>query len=108
VKTFQRPVFTSPLQNLEGLNEGQTTRLECRLIPVGDPTLKVEWFRNEQPIETSKSFHNQSSTPRPLFFFCFCARNPPSENQLGSISKKEEKKTMELSAVFELFLTRDM
>ncbi|KAK8746938.1 hypothetical protein OTU49_016904 [Cherax quadricarinatus] len=52
-RTFQRPVFTQPLQNLDSLSEGETAHFECRLIPVGDPKLKVEWFRNEKPIETS-------------------------------------------------------
>lgn len=53
--TRQRPVFTQPLQNIDFIAEGQTAHFECRLIPVGDPTLKVEWFRNEQPLETSKT-----------------------------------------------------
>ncbi|XP_042888253.1 titin-like isoform X7 [Penaeus japonicus] len=53
VRTFQRPVFTQPLQNLDNLTENETAHFECRLIPVGDPNLKVEWFRNEKPIETS-------------------------------------------------------
>ncbi|RZF44390.1 hypothetical protein LSTR_LSTR016710, partial [Laodelphax striatellus] len=51
--TRQRPVFTQPLQNIDNIAEGQTAHFECRLIPVGDPTLKVEWFRNEKPLETS-------------------------------------------------------
>ncbi|XP_068082222.1 titin [Anabrus simplex] len=51
--TRQRPVFTQPLQNIDAIAEGQTAHFECRLIPVGDPTLKVEWFRNEKPLETS-------------------------------------------------------
>jgi titin len=50
--TTQRPMFTAPLQNIDPIAEGQTAHFECRLIPVNDPTLKVEWFRNEQPIET--------------------------------------------------------
>ncbi|OXU24124.1 hypothetical protein TSAR_014966 [Trichomalopsis sarcophagae] len=52
-QTRQRPVFTQPLQNIDAIAEGQTAHFECRLIPVGDPTLKVEWFRNEKPLETS-------------------------------------------------------
>jgi titin len=53
--TTQRPMFTAPLQNIDPIAEGQTAHFECRLIPVNDPTLKVEWFRNEQPIETGKN-----------------------------------------------------
>lgn len=51
--TRQRPVFTQPLQNIDSITEGQTAHFECRLIPVGDPTLKVEWYRNEKVIEDS-------------------------------------------------------
>ncbi|XP_054275488.1 titin isoform X3 [Macrosteles quadrilineatus] len=51
--TRQRPVFTQPLQNIDSIAESATAHFECRLIPVGDPTLKVEWFRNEKPLETS-------------------------------------------------------
>lgn len=51
--TRQRPVFTQPLQNIDSILEAQTAHFECRLIPVGDPTLKVEWFRNEKPLEDS-------------------------------------------------------
>lgn len=51
--TRQRPVFTQPLQNIDNITEAQTAHFECRLIPVGDPTLKVEWFRNEKPLEDS-------------------------------------------------------
>lgn len=57
--TRQRPVFTQPLQNIDSIVEGQTARFECRLIPVGDPTLKVEWFRNEELIEDSSRITKQ-------------------------------------------------
>ncbi|ODN04243.1 Titin [Orchesella cincta] len=50
--TFQRPVFTVPLENLESA-ENANVHFEARLIPVGDPNLKVEWFRNEVPVEES-------------------------------------------------------
>ncbi|CAH0765342.1 unnamed protein product [Bemisia tabaci] len=51
--TIQRPVFTQPLQNIDSINEGETAHFSCRLIPVGDSTLKVDWYRNEKPLETS-------------------------------------------------------
>ncbi|XP_054706308.1 titin-like isoform X2 [Uloborus diversus] len=54
-RTFQRPVFTAPLQNLD-LEEGQSAHMECRLIPVGDPTLTVEWYFNEAPLQPSSRF----------------------------------------------------
>lgn len=52
VPAFQRPVFTVPLENIE-TTENCNIHFEARLIPVGDPNLKVEWFRNEVPISES-------------------------------------------------------
>lgn len=57
--TRQRPVFTQPLQNIDAIAEAGTAHFECRLIPVGDPTLKVEWFRNERPLEDSSRITKQ-------------------------------------------------
>lgn len=57
--TRQRPVFTQPLQNIDSVPEGKNAHFECRLIPVGDPNLKIEWFRNEKPIEDSSRITTQ-------------------------------------------------
>ncbi|XP_026832432.1 titin isoform X1 [Drosophila erecta] len=57
--TRQRPVFTQPLQNIDRINEHQTAHFEARLIPVGDPNLKVEWYRNEKIIEDSSRITKQ-------------------------------------------------
>ena len=53
--TYQKPMFTQPLQNVDHVSEGQAVHLEARLIPVGDPKLTVEWFRNEQPLQFGES-----------------------------------------------------
>jgi hypothetical protein len=37
----QKPEFTSQIQSLEGLKDGQSAHFECTLVPVGDPNLKV-------------------------------------------------------------------
>uniref|UniRef100_F1KPJ7 Titin n=1 Tax=Ascaris suum TaxID=6253 RepID=F1KPJ7_ASCSU len=55
-QTFPPPTFTQPLQNVEGLVEGESTRLECRLQPVNDPTLRVYWTKNGQPIPEGSRF----------------------------------------------------
>lgn len=34
-------MFTKPLQNIDAVEEGKNAHFSCRLIPVGDPTLKV-------------------------------------------------------------------
>ena len=48
--TTQAPVFTTPLKSVE-IKEGQRAHFECRIIPVSDPTLKVEWMHNGQPLK---------------------------------------------------------
>jgi hypothetical protein len=41
---FPPPTFIVPLESKEDLTEGDQIRLECRLQPVNDPTLKVRLF----------------------------------------------------------------
>ncbi|XP_035212215.1 LOW QUALITY PROTEIN: titin-like, partial [Stegodyphus dumicola] len=53
--TSQSPVFTKAPQNVE-IKEGQRVHFECRLIPVGDPKLKVEWFHNGRPVKQGTRF----------------------------------------------------
>ena len=48
--TAQAPVFTSSPKSVE-VREGQKAHFEARIIPVSDPSLKVEWFLNGQPIK---------------------------------------------------------
>lgn len=38
----QPPKFTSQIQSLSGLKDGQSAHFECTLVPVNDPKLKVE------------------------------------------------------------------
>lgn len=52
----QRPVFTKPLKSIDGLKEGQSAHLECRLEPINDPKLRVEWFVNGIAIKTGHRF----------------------------------------------------
>jgi hypothetical protein len=41
---------------LENLKEGEHAHLECRVEPVNDPHMKVEWFVNGVPIKTGHRF----------------------------------------------------
>ena len=50
-KTFQKPVFTQPLKNLLK-EENNSAHFSCTLIPVGDPTMVVEWFKDGQKVST--------------------------------------------------------
>lgn len=53
--TKQVPVFTTSLKNIE-IKEGQRAHFECRLIPVSDPSLRVEWFHNNVPVKSGSRF----------------------------------------------------
>lgn len=49
-----KPVFTVPLKDVGPLKEDDHIHLECRLEPVGDPTMRVEWFFNGRPLTIGK------------------------------------------------------
>jgi titin len=51
-----KPVFTSSLNNAEGIAEQGHVHLECRLEPINDPNLRVEWFVNGKAILTGHRF----------------------------------------------------
>lgn len=52
----QAPVFITPLNSCEGLKEGDHAHLECRVEPVNDAALKLEWFVNGVAIKTGHRF----------------------------------------------------
>ena len=49
----QAPVFTSSMKGVE-LKEGQKAHFECRIIPVSDPTLKIQLLHNGVPVKQGK------------------------------------------------------
>lgn len=49
----QKPVFIRPLQNLGELEEGKNAHFEAQLTPVSDPSMRVEWYKDGQPITAS-------------------------------------------------------
>lgn len=52
-----KPVFVTPLQDLKSpVNEGSNIHLEARLEPIGDPSIKVEWFCNGRPLTIGSRF----------------------------------------------------
>lgn len=53
---FERPVFLTPLVSLENLKESDHAHLECRVTPINDPNLKVEWYKNGKLIPTGHRF----------------------------------------------------
>lgn len=50
------PKFVTQIQDLDNKVEGESAHFECRLKPVGDPFMKVEWFLNGKPLTTGNYF----------------------------------------------------
>ena len=50
------PVFKTTLQSPQPVSEGQNIHLEARLEPIGDPSMRVEWFFNGRPLTIGSRF----------------------------------------------------
>ena len=50
--TTQAPVFTASMRDVQVV-EGSPAHFEAKLVPIGDPKLKVEWLMDGKPIEAS-------------------------------------------------------
>ena len=59
VPMIEKPVFGRALRNQERLIEGQAVHMEATLTPVNDPSMKVEWYFNGQPIPSGKHLFHQ-------------------------------------------------
>ena len=53
------PKFCKPLKNLQ-LVEGNKAYLECTVSPQNDPTMVIEWFKDDTPILQVWRFWNAS------------------------------------------------
>lgn len=56
--TPQRPAFVRPLHDVGEVNEGRNAHFEAQLTPVSDPTMRVEWYKDDKPITASKLLKN--------------------------------------------------
>lgn len=61
-----RPRFLTRPKNLENMKEGHLAHFECKLEPVTDSNLEVEWFKNGRPITVGHRF-------RPIHDFGYVA-----------------------------------
>lgn len=50
-RVFEKPIFTQLLTGPSELIEGQNAHFECRVLPVGDPTLRFEWYVNGKELK---------------------------------------------------------
>lgn len=44
------PVFKTELKSLINLKENEPVHFECKLKPIGDPHMKIEWFKDGEPL----------------------------------------------------------
>lgn len=58
-KDFDKPVFVEPLQDLGEQTEGDAGHFQCKLEPIGDPSLRIQWLHNGKPIPYSSRIHTQ-------------------------------------------------
>ena len=56
IQSHGPPVFKTTLVDPEPVSEGKNIHLEARLEPIGDPSLKVEWFFNGRPLTIGSRF----------------------------------------------------
>ena len=52
VGPFDKPVFTHPLIGSSEVKQGKNAHLECRVVPVGDSSMKFEWTKNGESLQT--------------------------------------------------------
>lgn len=55
-RVFDKPIFTQLLSGPSELWEGQVAHYECRVVPVGDPSLRFEWFVNGVELKMGKQY----------------------------------------------------
>lgn len=75
VEVREAPRFIVPLNGPTELVEGQSAHYECRIEPYPDSSLKVEWYHNNQLLQTgeerTKLYHSFSllyCDEYPLFY----------------------------------------
>lgn len=62
-RVFDKPIFTQILTGPSELWEGQHAHFEARVVPVGDPTLRFEWYVNGVELKLGKYYF-----PNPALF----------------------------------------
>jgi hypothetical protein len=57
-RIYPPPQFIIPLRDVSQI-EGGRVHFEARIEPVGDPTMRVDWFVNGRPLEASEcAYHS--------------------------------------------------
>lgn len=50
------PKFKTHFKAILNLRERDPARFDAKLIPIGDPTMKLEWFRNGEPLRSASRY----------------------------------------------------
>lgn len=61
-QSLQYPQFTKLMQQQQEAQEGQRVHIECRVQPVNDPKMKIDWYKDGLPLASGHRF-------RPLYDF---------------------------------------
>ena len=56
-ETPQQPRFTVELKDISDVPEGKPIHFDCRVEPVNDSTLRIDWFHNGKPFATGSRVH---------------------------------------------------
>lgn len=56
-ETPNPPRFTVELKDCLDVQEAAPAHFDCRVEPVGDPTMRIEWFHNGRPFATGSRVH---------------------------------------------------
>lgn len=56
--------------SVDNLKEGERCHLECRLEPINDPNLKVEWFVNGVEIKTGEFMNSEKQAVNMNILLC--------------------------------------
>ncbi|KAG8239895.1 hypothetical protein J437_LFUL019488 [Ladona fulva] len=54
------PRFVTELKDVTDISEGAPVHFDCRVEPVGDPTMRIDWFHNGRPFPTGSRVHTLS------------------------------------------------
>jgi titin len=50
------PKFKTHFSSQLHLKECEPTHFDAKLIPIGDPTMRIEWFRNGEPLRQANRY----------------------------------------------------
>lgn len=58
-KDFDAPNFPEPLTDFGEMMEGDSAHFQCKLEPVGDPSMRIEWIHNGEKVPYSSRIQTQ-------------------------------------------------